>query len=224
MVSNFCKLNQIPYCSTLKADKNDTCATCIDGYRLDRNDQAVKNTPNTCGAIPATLNCAIWDETNNICSKCTAGYILYKNTSLTPAWYTCVQAWGYTMANCDAKNTDTPTDTYAYNFPNSNADYAKQYTMERQPCKRCSAGFLPMQMKYSCITLPTITGGSSASIINKDDFTPVANCAVYHQKKNDDTSWKCSQCQTGYYLVLDTPSMGTVLCRAFKDYATDSTK
>jgi hypothetical protein len=107
MVSKFCKVNPIPYCSTLMTNTNSTCATCLNGYRLDRDSNNAKKTPNVCVAIAAATNCAKWDETNNVCSQCNTGFILYSSPNPNPTWYQCVAAWGYTYQNCDIKNDAT---------------------------------------------------------------------------------------------------------------------
>lgn len=89
------------------ATANSTCSSCVDGYMLNRDANAAIITPNVCIVIPTTYNCLTWDETNNICSKCSAGYLLYTNTTLTPKWYQCVAAWAYVYQNCDTKNDST---------------------------------------------------------------------------------------------------------------------
>lgn len=77
MISTFCKTNGIPYCSTYVDTSSGTCSSCVDGYRLDRDTSNAIKSPNVCVAIASTTNCLTWNETNNICSKCVANYILY---------------------------------------------------------------------------------------------------------------------------------------------------
>ena len=60
--------NPIAYCSTLMATVNSTCASCVNGYQLNRDSNAAIITPNVCAVIPISSNCLIWDEINNICS------------------------------------------------------------------------------------------------------------------------------------------------------------
>lgn len=77
MVSSFCKVNAVPYCTTFVSTVGGSCSECMAGYRLDRDVNLSIKTPNTCVPIAAATNCSTWDETNNICSKCSANYILY---------------------------------------------------------------------------------------------------------------------------------------------------
>lgn len=221
MVSQYCSTNPIPYCLTYANGSTTTCSQCMSGYALTRNGSASIVSPNVCQAMASTLNCLLWDETNNICSQCASGYLLYTNTGATPPWYSCVQTWAYASSNCATLNT-IPTDNTVnpFIFPNPTAGNQTQVNQSYQPCLQCAAGYLPIQQRYSCITLPTVT--TQTSLINKNDFTLVPNCSVYNQVSNSSTTWNCAQCQSGYYLLMDAFAYTTQACKPFSGFYTDS--
>lgn len=142
MISSYCSLNTIPYCLTYEASTSTTCAQCIEGYRLNRDTNKAKVTPNTCTAIAAAENCVNWDETNNICKKCSTGYLLYTDTASPPTWNNCVLAWAYTTSNCNTKNTVTSVSVNPFIFPHGTT--VTQVTQAEQPCLKCAAGYLPI--------------------------------------------------------------------------------
>lgn len=76
MLKDVCVTNNTAYCKTYVANTT-SCPLCLDTYWLKRDGSNAIVSTRVCEAIATSLNCVTWDETNNICSVCKSGYILY---------------------------------------------------------------------------------------------------------------------------------------------------
>ena len=171
LIAKYCKnLNEIANCATYNNGTNDTtstCTACASGYQLSNN---------ACSSITIS-NCAAVDN-NGVCTKCKAGFTLFKYTANANEVVECRQAHDYLADQCEVLVTEN----------GGNTQEIKDVT-----CTSCKKNAFPLDYNkaYACISNDYLKGKHVAIT------TQITNCLKY------EADGKCSLCGNGYFLKND---------------------